>query len=853
MRKVTYQPRPQTVQVLRRYLMAGYDVELLSPRGNGGTRFLRELLTEVREHGQAALLLPDVGEERPLPSALLAAISEQGRAVPNAALTSPVELATHMERIYGGRPLTLLVDGPQALPPLLQAAIAHLRLSSQLQVVLLTDRETSAQDRSPQAVTVQLPTLTLEELGAVLNGACGSPLEASSLSRVYGKSAGLVKLALAISEIGIIEGRLKLADGQFVATQELWSNRLLPMVRGYAPPAEEEADTAALETLAVAGLTSATEAVALVGEVQLERLERLRHVAIEPSGTRHWVTVTPPILGEMFRHAKSPMRLARVSAQIEGVTARKFEARSSQSRDVHVRKVGPLLLQRLAERRGAMLADAQSAWRDTPGAGTALRYVEALVETGAAAQEVLEAISAASRYGPSDEQRAWLSIWEARVHAYQRSDLPHALDVLDRATGLGAYEGLVVAARIRLYADLDALPSDAEQQLRARDDAPVAVQAEMRCELVRVHYTRGRLGLAQREIDAVPVGETGALRGRLRVLEALVALGQGRYRRAVQVTREGFDRAKDELDGQQMRSFFYAIMLLVVVRGQSTSVAMQRELAAALGEVPVFPQLAYLGARVCGIVSANGSVDEIRGLVRELDAVQLPSGTLPGTSRRWADAKLAAMSGDVARAARWCWDDAVEARRRGGYFAAAQSGLCSLEHSFDEAHAGVVAEWLTEIDSEQLAAQFAYLSARENGSVDEMLAVIPRLVRTGQVGRVMQAYWDLGQSAHVRSDPKLAGRIAREREEFGESLENSGLDLLRAVASEAKLTRREEEVARLIAAGLSNRQIQEELVLSIRTVENHVHRLMRKLRVSTRQEVVEAVHGWVSGAVGEVS
>ena len=51
------------------------------------------------------------------------------------------------------------------------------------------------------------------------------------------------------------------------------------------------------------------------------------------------------------------------------------------------------------------------------------------------------------------------------------------------------------------------------------------------------------------------------------------------------------------------------------------------------------------------------------------------------------------------------------------------------------------------------------------------------------------------------------------------------------------LTRREREVAKLVSRGLTNRWIAEELVLSERTVENHVSNILKKLKLSSRSEV----------------
>jgi DNA-binding CsgD family transcriptional regulator len=58
-----------------------------------------------------------------------------------------------------------------------------------------------------------------------------------------------------------------------------------------------------------------------------------------------------------------------------------------------------------------------------------------------------------------------------------------------------------------------------------------------------------------------------------------------------------------------------------------------------------------------------------------------------------------------------------------------------------------------------------------------------------------------------------------------------------ATAHPSALTRREREVAKLVARGLTNRQIAEELVLSERTVENHVRNILKKLKLSSRSEV----------------
>ncbi len=61
-------------------------------------------------------------------------------------------------------------------------------------------------------------------------------------------------------------------------------------------------------------------------------------------------------------------------------------------------------------------------------------------------------------------------------------------------------------------------------------------------------------------------------------------------------------------------------------------------------------------------------------------------------------------------------------------------------------------------------------------------------------------------------------------------------------AAAAPLTRRERDVARLVAAGYSNKRIAAELVISIRTAESHVDHILTKLGFTSRAQVAS----WVS-------
>jgi DNA-binding NarL/FixJ family response regulator len=60
---------------------------------------------------------------------------------------------------------------------------------------------------------------------------------------------------------------------------------------------------------------------------------------------------------------------------------------------------------------------------------------------------------------------------------------------------------------------------------------------------------------------------------------------------------------------------------------------------------------------------------------------------------------------------------------------------------------------------------------------------------------------------------------------------------LSAEESPPALTRREEEVASLVARGLTNRQIASELSISEHTAATHVGKILRKLGLSSRSQL----------------
>lgn len=93
-------------------------------------------------------------------------------------------------------------------------------------------------------------------------------------------------------------------------------------------------------------------------------------------------------------------------------------------------------------------------------------------------------------------------------------------------------------------------------------------------------------------------------------------------------------------------------------------------------------------------------------------------------------------------------------------------------------------------------------------------------------------------------DPRVAARLRHQRDEY---LRLCGLDqvILVPEGHARALSSRESEIAELAAAGMSNREISETLVLSVRTVETHLLRIYQKLGIRRRDDLAHAVRNAV--------
>jgi DNA-binding NarL/FixJ family response regulator len=139
------------------------------------------------------------------------------------------------------------------------------------------------------------------------------------------------------------------------------------------------------------------------------------------------------------------------------------------------------------------------------------------------------------------------------------------------------------------------------------------------------------------------------------------------------------------------------------------------------------------------------------------------------------------------------------------------------------------------------AAAHAAALAAEDGA-----ALHATSVQLEQMGALLLAADAAAQATavHARQGRRGSAHAASTRaHRLAQGCGGARTPALAAIDAPLPLTHREREIVTPAASGLSNRQIAQQLVVSVRTVENHLYRACTKLGAFDRAEPAALLHG----------
>lgn len=835
------------------FLRGGNSVEVVGGRGSGRTTVLERsrdrLLLEgweiVMARGNAAFAA------QPLSAARLAGLvsSEEPR------LASAVEsgLAAVDERARQAS-TALIVDDWEDVDEASRGLFVAAARRSGAPLLVSRLRARRSGSASLPGFVVELGPLGYGELAGVVAEALGGPVEPATMSRVYAESGGIPGVARSIVVAAAAEGGLASGDEGWAAAGELWSPSLASAVERQLEVLDAE-ERRALEALALAGAVDPEAACGLVGAGAVERLEEAGLLRPHVSGARALLAITPPLVVEHVRRAPTASR--RIGAGEAGAGAgRPLSSSAAASISLSVSTpVSPAgsaaedaVLARLVQegRRERFLA-ARVGWERSRTLDSALRLLEAMIESGSPGVLVDAHIDAASALpGSEDAYTAW-AILLARRAVCAGGDAEAAMAAVAalrevRAAARGASAALLDAALVELECLAGTVPEDAAERLPAGDGLPPRARAVQLRARARAEIALGAFAAAESTIARLLAVEDGPSAEEVAALRAWSLLGRGDTDGAIAVAGAGIASARAALDAALLRECASPLGHALFLQGRYREVEALLDTVSALGEPSAVAAPEALGPACLAVVVAvrRGRRKAAESCERRLAAMPLATGPLPGADKRWAAVQRAASAQDRPRAAALAREIAADLRDRNARFAAALFELDALELDPDRERLAEARPGLERVEGALVAAHLAALEAALARDPEALSAAADALARAGLNGLALIALRDLRELRTAAGDARAAEEAECRQRALLARLPLAP-DMVRYAAATIELTDRERQVAAHVTRGLTNAEIADSLVLSVRTIESHVRQIMRKTGTERRAELKAAL------------
>lgn len=836
-------------------LQSGRSVEVIGEHGNGRSQMLRRIRDHFTTLGWRTIEVGGIASFSRVPLGALNIAGFGGSAdlkgMENRLPPMILAFDSLSARVTPDRTI-FIVDDADALDEASWGVLSA--VSAKLSVPFVATRVRNALRHNGPLVTngfaavysLDLSPMSYAELEETLGLNFGLRFDEPTMSRVFAMSGGNVGLASAVVDAGMRSGQLSVTDGLAHATGSLWSPSLRAVVQSILHDLDDD-DLAALQAIAMLGATDVSSVARVVPREHLAALEERAFISIVEVYERQLVTLNPPIVEDYFRHGASSAQQEILLAQLGSDPARAggrsgaagghqldgaerpllTGSRHTQERAAYLRLV--------QERTAMRTLRAREQWDLHPTLTNAARLMSVMqTDPGCSPDDAAQIITEAAALGGSPEERAeWALAHSAHV-AYDLGDFAAAARLLREEADRNEPKRVRLEVQaVLLTTCFGQVPED--EPFAEIDRLVLSAHTNDMVTLARALWflVRGDAQRAATELELYSTSEGND--PRRDALDTYIALALGERDRALAVTNCGLELAQGELDSRRIRmySFLKATTLLTLRRYEEAEQTVADAVGFGLlaGENP----LSRVGLTLLSAYFANrrGHTALARDLQADLAKAGPTDGALPLLHHAFLSVRLTA-DYDVAAAARVARETGDEMWERGARFMAAWTYLDGMRFVPDREAWEHARERIAQVKSPSIQSSAGFVEALIATDVHTVTQELERLEREGDAAstkRFVQSVLGVLRAAGHDADEELTRVLQKRAGEFEELITpNSG---------SGRLSAREHEVAELVAAGLSNPRIAEALVVSIRTVESHVTRLMKKLGVTRRQDIRE--------------
>jgi DNA-binding CsgD family transcriptional regulator len=859
----------EVLQSLRSDAVAG--VVIAGAAGVGKTRLAREAVEALRADGFDVEWVAATYAAAVVPLSVFAHLVP----APSDHHTEPIDVfrsvVPALRSRAEGRKLVLVVDDSQLLDDASAALLLQLAGADVVRL-LLTLRSGS---RVPDALValwkdrfvnrIELQPLGRNDTADLLADVLGGGVDGSTAERAWRVTGGNVLYVRELVDDLLRTGALHDDHGVWRWEGPLAPGaRLVELVHGRLDRLGED-ERLAVDLLAVAERLETAALIGVCGSAAVARLEDESFITVDHDDRRTWASLVHPVYGDVLRATLARTRWAELCGRLFAIL-----------RHTGVRRAGDVLRLVVWAREAGIDVDADvlveaathaNALTDRALAERLGRAALDLGPSGAAALAVGEALVSMARYedaiavlegasGDDDATRARLAHWHAMAVECAHDDPDRACDILAAASGEVTerrWADFLLADRASILAQSgrDAVASGLAEHLFDDDSTDDIVRLRAITPVGRYWAVSGQAG---RAADAARGLVSTALRHAAELPRGIAWVFHTRAMSLLFLgDLDGLDRLLERVSGGVPHP--EGAPHVVLYRGR-VSLLRGRLIDAA----------AELREAAGGLPERSPERQWTLALLSETHAY-LGDPVTAERFRREAAAVATRMSGffasDVARATSWAWAANGELTRAREALLetaqrcrdAAEPGM-ELHVLYDALRLGARQEVagrlreLTEVVDGAWASTFAdHAEALVKGDGAALDAVAERLEEIGALRYAAEAS---AQAAVAHQRSGLVARAAASGAAAAQRLarcDGSVVPVLPVVdVTAAALSRREEEIARLAAGGLSNREIADRLCVSVRTVEGHLHRLYAKLGVNDRSDLAALVPSPVENA-----
>ena len=849
------------------------SVILVGPAGVGKTRLARECVELAEAAGHCVVWIIGTPSASRAPLGALVPLLPVAGSTPGT--DNLADLLRHSARALleraGDRRLVLFVDDAHVLDDA-SAGLIHQLVANDSASILATVRsgepappaltELWKSDYATRVHLQVLPPAALEDLlGSVLGGQIDPAMTADFVARSQGNVFFFRELVLG----ALSDDALRREDGLWrLVSPPRPSERIIELVEARLEGLDPQARTL-LELVSYGEPLGGAELSALGDASRADMLEREGLLASSFDRRRLQVRLGHPLYGEVLRGRTPAIRVREIARTLAETT----EATGARRREDALR-VGVWRLDGGGGRAQVMLAAASDArWHyDFELAG---RLARAAGEVGGGFDAALLAAQVLALQGRPREAEAELAI----LRDLAADDAERTRLAVARLDCLWLYLGDMDAAQ-RVAEEAEAAISDAglRDEVTARRVAALLgtqgprAAMELAARLlpraegrlmawlgVAASFSLSRLGRIQEAIDAADRGyaASGALAEPTEWYPAFSIYGRcealvhsGRFREADQLARQQY-RHELEVGCSETRAWFLWHMARTVHDcGRVDTATRQAREALTLIRQLSRPPVEHSILSVLALAFAlGGHHDDARRTLAAIERLDIDPPMWTGADLLLARGWTAVATGRLGEARELLGEAAAFGEKVGDLMGAA-AALHDIARLGEPTRvlAGLT-DLAAQLEGKLTVARVAHVGALARRSPSALVAAADAFEEMGADLLAAEAAADAAV-AYRRTHQRRQATAAEHRAAILAGRCEAVTPSLRSIDTRARLTPAEHRAAVLAARGKSNKEIAEELVLSVRTVENRLYRVYGKLGVTRRSNLAEALREPVS-------